>query len=113
MAPPADNGRGGNLRKRVLSAAVLAPVVLGAVLLGRPWFHLLLVAAAGILAWEWVRLCQNGRVELPGWLLVAAAASSVVVASVFSPAIAITSNTPKTVTLQFSTVANPVTVALF
>ena len=32
---------------------------------------------------------------------------------VFSPAIAITSNTTKAVTLQFSAVANPVTVALF
>lgn len=33
--------------------------------------------------------------------------------STFFPAIAITSNTTKAVTLQFSAVANPVTVALF
>ena len=31
----------------------------------------------------------------------------------FAPAVAITSNTTKAVTLQFSAVANPVTVALF
>ena len=34
-------------------------------------------------------------------------------ASTFFPAVAITSNTTKAVTLQFSAVANPVTVALF
>ena len=31
----------------------------------------------------------------------------------FSPAVAITSNTTKAVTLQFSAIANPVTVAIF
>jgi phosphatidate cytidylyltransferase len=85
MAPPAVSGRGGNLRKRVVSAVILAPVVLAAVLLGRPWFPLMLVSAAGILAWEWARLCQNGRVGPTGWTLVGGSVLAVVASAVLSP----------------------------
>lgn len=45
-----------NLRLRVISALVLAPIVLGAVYLGGWPLSLLLAAAGGIIAWEWSRL---------------------------------------------------------
>lgn len=51
-------GRGEHaLAKRIVSAAVLAVPVLAAVYLGRPWFELMLIAAALVLSWEWCRLC--------------------------------------------------------
>ena len=69
MAQAAASDRGANLRQRILSALVLGPLVLGAVVAGRPWLDLLVAAAAAVLAWEWARLCQDGRFGLPGGLL--------------------------------------------
>lgn len=57
MARPAPDGRGGELQRRILSAAILAPVALLAVHLGGIALALLMVAAAGALGWEWSRLC--------------------------------------------------------
>ena len=45
-----------NLRLRVLSAAVLAPAVVGVVWLGGPLFYLMVSAAVVVLAHEWVRM---------------------------------------------------------
>lgn len=70
MAPPEADGRRANLRRRVLSALVLAPLALAAILLGSPWFDLLVLAAAGVLAWEWARLVGEGRSGAVGLLLV-------------------------------------------
>jgi len=51
---------------RVASAAVLAPLAIGAVLLGGWAFALLVLAAAVILAWEWRRLLgPGGPLPLP------------------------------------------------
>jgi phosphatidate cytidylyltransferase len=60
--PPADH-RGGltNLQKRILSAAVLLPLVVVEVLLGHPYFDLLVAVFAGIMAWEWARVCARRR----------------------------------------------------
>ncbi|NQV84376.1 MAG: phosphatidate cytidylyltransferase [Rhodospirillales bacterium] len=68
MAPPEDNPKPGGLNARVISAAILAPVVLAIVYGGTPFFEILVTAAALIMAYEWNRLC-GGR---PGWLLVGA-----------------------------------------
>lgn len=64
MAPPEGDSAAGGLAARVVSAAVLVPIVLSAVYLGRPAFDGLIAIGALVLAWEWNRLC-GGR---PGWL---------------------------------------------
>jgi phosphatidate cytidylyltransferase len=67
MAQPADrpptDRLGGltNLQKRILSAAVLLPLVVVEVLLGHPYFDLLVALFAGIMAWEWARVCARRR----------------------------------------------------
>lgn len=43
-------------RVRALSAAVLAPLVVGAVYVGWPVFEIMLVAAGSLMAWEWTRM---------------------------------------------------------
>ena len=53
----------------MLSAAVLAPPVLAALIIGPPYSDLLIVLAAAILAWEWGGLVLERR-SLPAWLLV-------------------------------------------
>jgi len=60
------------LLTRVLSAVVLAPLVLLAIWLGGPWFAGLVVLAAGLMGWEWARLCNGGAFAWPGGLVVAA-----------------------------------------
>jgi phosphatidate cytidylyltransferase len=53
------------LRTRIISAAILAPLVLGAAVIGAPYWDILVALMAALMAWEWARLC-GGR---PGWLL--------------------------------------------
>lgn len=55
------------LRQRVLSALILAPIALGAIIAGRPFIEVLVLIAASISAWEWVRLCGAERLR---WTLV-------------------------------------------
>jgi phosphatidate cytidylyltransferase len=63
MAQPADRSAGlTNLQKRILSAAVLLPLVAAAILLGDPYFTLLIVPFAGAAAWEWVRVAANVKI---------------------------------------------------
>jgi phosphatidate cytidylyltransferase len=57
LARPAPDARGGELRRRVLSAAILIPATLLAVHLGGIALAALMIAAAGMLGWEWSRLC--------------------------------------------------------
>ncbi len=71
-APPpppggAAGGRWRDLRKRVLSAALLAPAALLCVWLGAEAWTALMTAAAALLAWEWVRLCGFSTRRLPGF----------------------------------------------
>jgi phosphatidate cytidylyltransferase len=67
MAQPAERppaGRIGgltNLQKRILSAAVLLPLVFVEIVLGHPFFDLLVALFAGIMAWEWSRICARRR----------------------------------------------------
>ncbi len=65
----------------MLSALVLAPPVLAAVIYGPPFFDVLVAAGAVILAWEWSRLCGGpapgaGAMVLGGALLAAVAAAA-------------------------------------
>lgn len=57
---------------RILSAVVLAPVVLACVWFGYPYFELLLALAAALMAWEWRAMCAPGAgVGRVGWALLA------------------------------------------
>lgn len=71
----------GSLALRAASALVLAPIAVGATLHGAPAFDLLVAAGAGVLVWEWDRLCNDGRFGLAGAALLAAALAAVLAAS--------------------------------
>lgn len=55
-----------DLRKRVLTAAVLGPVALLCVWLGAHWWAALMALCMAGLAWEWVKLCGGSTRRLPG-----------------------------------------------
>jgi len=87
----AGGGRWKDLRKRVLSAALLAPAALLCVWLGAEAWTALVAAAAAVLAWEWVRLCGFSTRRLPGAAVPVAvlAAGAVAVEGHWLPAIAL------------------------
>lgn len=81
--PPSDTLGGlTNLQKRTLSAAVLLPVVIAAVVLGHPYFTVLVAVFAGAMAWEFTTVAAHERVasqtspipmpSVRGWRLIAA-----------------------------------------
>ncbi|MCP5372880.1 MAG: phosphatidate cytidylyltransferase [Hyphomicrobiales bacterium] len=78
--PAAEVSRKDGLGPRVLSALVMAPVALAAVYFGNPYFEVLVAVAAGILAWEWVRLCAEGHTGPALWLSVAGCVAAVAAA---------------------------------
>jgi phosphatidate cytidylyltransferase len=64
--PPAANGRAGrNLPAAIAVGLSLGAVALASLLLWRPAFLLLVVAAAGVAVWEMVGAFGRGRVEEP------------------------------------------------
>jgi phosphatidate cytidylyltransferase len=71
------------LRLRVLSALVLAPIGLAAAWFGPPLLSIVVVIAAGLMAWEWGRLCRIGTPILTGIIVI-------VVASVIAAAFGVT-----------------------
>ena len=99
---PAKSGDG--FLARLLSALVLAPLVLGAIYLGPPYSDALILLAGAAMAWEWARLCAGDPLRpaeylfigavilvllaalladarLAGWLLAAGAAVSLLAAA--------------------------------
>ncbi len=58
--------RWGDLRKRVLSAVLLAPTALACIWFGADAWTALMAVAAGGLAWEWVSLCNERPWRMPG-----------------------------------------------
>lgn len=62
------------LLTRILSAVVLAPLVLLAIWFGGWWFAALVVLAAGLMGWEWARMCNGGQLGWPGGLVIAVSA---------------------------------------
>jgi phosphatidate cytidylyltransferase len=93
-APPpgaAGGGRWRDLRKRILSAALLAPAALLCVWLGAEAWTALMAAAASLLAWEWVRLCGFSTRRLPGSAvpMTVLAAGALAVEAQWLPAIAL------------------------
>ena len=59
------------LLTRTLSAVVLAPLVLLAIWMGGWWFAALVALAAGLMGWEWARMCNGGQLGWPGYLVIA------------------------------------------
>ncbi|MBE1236919.1 phosphatidate cytidylyltransferase [Phaeovibrio sulfidiphilus] len=57
------------LMTRVLSALVLAPLFLGVVWLGSPWFEALFALMGGIMAWEWSRISHRGQFTASGQVM--------------------------------------------
>jgi len=49
-----------NIKARIISAAVLAPVVIGVIFLGSPWFDALIVLAVALMGFEWGRMAFAG-----------------------------------------------------
>lgn len=70
-AAAGGTGRWGDLRKRTLSAAVLAPVALLCLWLGAAEWTLLMAAAAVLLGLEWAGLCGLAPMRWPGWTVAA------------------------------------------
>jgi phosphatidate cytidylyltransferase len=68
---------------RVLTGAILAPLLLLAIYAGPPYSDAVLVAAGGAAAWEWVRLCQG---QGGPWDRVAGLAAASVAASLLAAA---------------------------
>jgi phosphatidate cytidylyltransferase len=69
------------LRVRLASALILIPVALVAVALGAPYFDALVVVAAGLMAWEWARLCSGGRLPAAGALAILVVVAATVAVS--------------------------------
>ena len=84
IAPPemADaEGRSAEVLARILSAIGLAALLSGCLYLGWPFFHLLILAAAGLMAREWARLCGRGRTGSGGFALIVVCVIVVALAS--------------------------------
>jgi phosphatidate cytidylyltransferase len=80
-----DLARPSPLLLRVLSALVLAPIVLAAVWFGAPWLPLLTLFAVAAMGWEWARLCAGGRFGIAGLIMVASGVAAVAALSMGTP----------------------------
>jgi phosphatidate cytidylyltransferase len=89
MAPQLADHSTGELFKRVLSAVVLAPVVLLLVHAGPPYFTIFIALAAVVMSIEWCRLCVNGRRFLSVAVMVISTVAAVFFASASRPSEAI------------------------
>lgn len=87
----AAGSRWRDLRKRVLSAALLGPAALLCIWLGAEAWTALMALAVAVLAWEWVRLCGFSAWRFPGLAvpLAVLAAGGLAVAGLWAPALAL------------------------
>ena len=79
--PPLREFGPGAFELRVLSALALAPLPIAAIWFGSPWLPLLTAAAAAVMAWEWGRLCRQGRFGATELILVGAVVAAVATAA--------------------------------
>ncbi|MCC7428301.1 MAG: phosphatidate cytidylyltransferase [Alphaproteobacteria bacterium] len=75
-AGEAARGRWTDLRERVLSAIVLAPIALLAIWVGQIPFSIAIGVMAAVLAWEWVHLCGLQVRRWPGMAVAIAVVAS-------------------------------------
>ncbi|HJU18404.1 MAG TPA: phosphatidate cytidylyltransferase, partial [Stellaceae bacterium] len=73
------------LRRRIVSALVLAPLPVAAVWFGPPWLPLVTAAAASVMAWEWGRVSRYGRFGRVGTVLLGAVLAPVATAAAGAP----------------------------
>jgi phosphatidate cytidylyltransferase len=82
-----------DLRRRLVSGLVLAPLPIGAIWFGSPWLPLLTGLAGVVMAWEWGRLCrrrQPGPTAAPiGILLVTTVVAAVAIATLATASAAV------------------------
>ncbi len=76
------------LQLRVRSALVLAPLPIAAIGFGSPWLPLLTVLAAAVMAWEWGRLCRQGRLGGTGVVLIGVVLAVVATAALIATGLA-------------------------
>src|SRR6266852_1571277 len=76
------------LQIRVLSAAALAPLPVAAIWFGSPWLPLLTAFAAAVMAWEWGRLCRQGRLGGTGVVLIGVVLAVVATAALIATGLA-------------------------
>ncbi len=69
MNAAAASGPWRDLRKRLLTAALLLPAAIACIWLGAHWFNALLALCVAGLAWEWVRMCGGSTRAVPGMLV--------------------------------------------
>ena len=62
---------------------MLAPLALGAVYLGHPFWDALIAVLAGLMAWEWAKLCDGGQLTRAGIALIAASLAALAVAELW------------------------------
>jgi len=89
MALPLGSAKPDVLVLRIVSAAVLAPVAVGAVWLGGAYLAVVALAAAAVMGWEWGRMTQGGRFGLPGAVVVGSEVVGVGAAALEHPGIGV------------------------
>jgi phosphatidate cytidylyltransferase len=89
-------GWAAGLRLRIASAVVMAAAVLLAILAGPFAFAAFVAVGAGILSWEWTRLCGDGRFGAPGLALAASTVAAVAIAALGWPGWALLAALPAT-----------------
>lgn len=57
---------------RILSSVVLAPLILLDIYAGGLWLDAFMILAAGLMGWEWARMCGSGRLSPAGLVAIAA-----------------------------------------
>ena len=72
-----------NLFYRVITAIILAPIVIGSIFLEFPYYSLLVLAVAGCLSWEWSNLVAKEDKSLYSTVYAISAATSVMLQSFF------------------------------
>lgn len=77
----AERAAPGSLRLRILSALVLAPAAIAAAWFGWPWLPLVTALAGAGMAWEWARLCGEGRLGIAGRVLTGAVLIAIALAA--------------------------------
>ena len=72
MAPPLRDADKHELKLRIFSALILAPIVLAAIFVGRPYLEIVMILAGLAMAWEWDRMCGDQKFG-PGGMVACAA----------------------------------------
>ena len=69
LARQVDEQSRSELKRRVISALVLAPVAMAAIFAGAPYFEIILFVGAVVMAWEWDRICGQQKFSASGWVM--------------------------------------------